>query len=143
VLFLTIITAFIACKQPQSFEYRDVKNIQIGKLGFDKTRLSMDLVYFNPNNFGVDLKKIDCDIYIDQKYLGKFLLDTTMRIDKKSEFTVPSNIDVDMKNAFRNGFNLLFSKEILLTVKGTCKVGKQGIFINFPVNYEARHKLDF
>ncbi len=139
---LLFFVVFAACHKPQAFEYRDVKNLKLGALGFDKSRLSMDLVYFNPNHFGVDLKKIDCDIYIDQKYLGKFLLDTTMHIDRKAEFTVPSNIDIDMKNALRNGFTLLFNKEVLLTVKGICRAGKGGIFITIPVNYEARHKFE-
>ena len=50
----------------------------------------MKLVYFNPNSFGVNLKRIDCDVYVDHNYLRKYLLDTVMHIAKKSEFVVPS-----------------------------------------------------
>ncbi len=131
----------VACKKPQGFDYRDVKNVHIKQVGFERTILSMDLVYFNPNNFGVDLKKVDCDIYINQSFLGKFNLDTTMHIDRKSEFTLPSSISVDMKGIFKNGFNLLFSNEVLVSVKGSTKIGKAGIYINVPFNYESRHKL--
>jgi len=65
-----------------------------------------------------------------------------MHIDRKSEFSLPSKIDVDMKNVFKNTLNVLFNKEVLVTVKGTTKVGKAGIYINVPFNYEARHKID-
>ncbi|MBA4197752.1 MAG: hypothetical protein C0459_09380 [Chitinophaga sp.] len=139
---LLVSFAIFSCHKPQGFEYRDVKNVTVKQLGFNKTQLGMELVYFNPNNFGVDLKHVDCDIYIDKNYLGKFVLDTTMHIDRKSEFSLPSRVDVDMKNIFKNTLSVLFSREVLVTVKGTTRVGKAGIFINVPFNYEARHKVD-
>ena len=87
---LLAVLIFWGCKKPQGFEYRDIKNVSVKQFGFNKTQLAMDLIYFNPNNFGVDLKHVDCDVYIDKNYLGKFLLDTTMHIDRKSEFSLPS-----------------------------------------------------
>ncbi|MDE3235988.1 MAG: LEA type 2 family protein [Bacteroidota bacterium] len=132
----------MACKKPQGFDYRDVKNIKVEKLGYDKSAISMDLVYFNPNNFGVDLKKVDCDIYVNQNYLGRYVLDTLIHIDKKSEFTLPSRMNVDMKNVFKNALAAIFNNEILITAKGTTRVGKGGIFVNYPFNYEGRHKID-
>lgn len=110
-------------------------------MGFDKTVLAMDLVYYNPNGFGVDLKKVDCDVYIDNSYLGKFQLDTLMHIPRKSEFILPSRILVDMKAVLKNGLNLLFSQEVLINVKGTTRVGKAGFFKTVPFDYETRHKL--
>jgi LEA14-like dessication related protein len=143
-IFLVAVTStfFISCKPPQGFDYRDVKNIKIEKLGFDQSKLSLDLVYFNPNNFGVDLKHVDCDIYIDNNYLGKFLLDTTMHIDKKAEFTLPSKMNIDMQRVYKNAVNLLFSKEVLITAKGNTRLGKAGIYVNVPFNYEGRHKIE-
>ena len=110
-------------------------------MGFDKTTLAMDLVYYNPNGFGVDLKKVDCDVYVDNTYLGKFQLDTLMHIPRRSEFSLPSKIMVDMKSVLKNSINLLLSQEVLINVKGTTRVGKAGFYTNVPFNYEARHKL--
>ena len=138
---LILITAFYACKKPQGFDYRDIKNIKIEKLGYNQSMVSMELVYFNPNNFGVDLKHVDCDIYIDNNFLGKYTLDTMMHIDKKAEFVLPSRMNVDMARVYKNALNVLFSKEVLVTAKGNTKVGKAGIYINVPFNYEGRHKV--
>lgn len=132
---------FAACKKPQGFDYRDVKNVKIESLGFGQTTLQMDLVYYNPNNFGVDLRKVDCDVYIDNHYLGKYKLDTLMHIDRRAEFVLPSRIQVDMGSVFKNAMTLLFNKEVLINVKGTTRVGKAGFFANVPFNYEARHSL--
>ncbi len=128
--------------KPQGFDYRDVKNIRVEKLGFDRTLLSLELVYFNPNNFGVNLKHVDCDVYIDHSFLGRFVLDTLMHIDRKAEFSLPSRMEVDMKSMFKNAFNVLISSDVLVSVKGNTRVGKAGIFINVPFNYEGRHKVD-
>lgn len=133
---------FASCKKPQEFEYRGMKNFKIEKFGFEKSNLSMDLVYFNPNNFGVSLKKVDCNIYVDGTYLGKFNLDTLMQIEKKSEFALPAKIDVDMKNFYKNALNVMFSKEVTIKATGTTRVGKAGIYMNFPINYESKQKID-
>lgn len=141
-LFAFLLINLAACQKPQGFDYRAVKNVTIERLGFEKSTLSMDLVYYNPNNFGVDLRKVDCDIYVDNHYLGKFQLDTLMHINRKAEFTLPSRILVDMQGIFKNALTFLFNREVLLNVKGTTRVGKAGFFKTIPFNYEARHKLD-
>lgn len=130
-----------ACKKPQSFEYRDVRNFQIDSLGLGYSTIKMDLVYFNPNNFGVDLKQVDCDVFVNNNYLGKYLLDTTMHIAKRSEFVLPGRIQVDMKNIFKNSLVALFNKEVLIHVKGNTRAGKSGIFFNVPFDYSTKQKI--
>jgi len=142
LLTLLVIVALTACQKPQAFDYRSVKNVKLEKLGFEKSTLNMDLVYYNPNNFGVDLRKVDCDIYIDNHYLGKYKLDTLMHIQRKAEFVLPSRIQVDMQGIFKNVLTVLFNKEVLVNVKGTTRVGKAGFFKTISFNYEARHKID-
>lgn len=142
VLSLLCIILLTACQKPQAFDYRSVKNVKLEKLGFEKSTLAMELVYYNPNSFGVDLRKVDCDIYIDNHYLGKYKLDTLMHIQRKSEFVLPSRIQVDMQGIFKNVLTVLFNKEVLVNVKGTTRVGKAGFFKTISFNYEARHKID-
>ena len=138
---LLLACIFTACQKPQSFEYRDLKNFKVDSLGFDQSTISMDLVYFNPNNFGVDLKHVDCDVYVEHNYLGKYILDTTMHIAKKSEFSVPSQMQVNMRNLLKNTLTSLFSSDLLLEVKGTTRVGKAGVFITVPFSYSGRYKF--
>lgn len=142
ILGLLLSVLFVACAAPKTFEYRAVKNIKLDQLGFDHTNLTMDLEYYNPNSFGLDLKKLDADVYIDNRFLGKFNLDTLMHIPKKANFSLPSKIAVDMKAMYKNALNLVLSKEVLVSIKGTTRVGKAGIFRTVPFTYEGRHKLD-
>lgn len=138
VSFLIIFsTSVIACNKSQSFEYRGMQNLKIDSLGLTSSHISLELVYFNPNNFGVDLKNVSCDVYVNHNYLGKYVLDTLMHITKRSEFAIPSGMDVDMKNVYKNSLNTIFSKQVLVELHGTTRVGKSGIFITVPFDYSA------
>jgi LEA14-like dessication related protein len=139
---LLFIILLISCATPKSFEYREIRNIKLDQFGFESTSLGMEIVYFNPNNFGLDLKNVDADVYIDNHYLGKMLLDTSMHISKKSDFILPSKISLDLKEFYKNALNLAVSNEVLVTVKGTTRVGKAGIYRTVPFTYEGRHRLN-
>ncbi len=95
----------------------------------------------NPNNFKVDLKKVDCDVYIDNRYLGKYALDTLMHIPKKQNFELPSRMRVSMGGVFKNAFSLLMNKEVLIKVKGKTKIGKGSIFFDVPFTYETKQTI--
>jgi len=126
-----------ACNKPQSFEYRGMQNFRIDSVGLTKSKISLELVYFNPNNFGVNLRNVSCEVYVNHNYLGKYVLDTLMHIAKRSEFALPSSMNVDMKNVYKNSLNTIFSKQVLVELHGSTRVGKSGIFITVPFDYSA------
>ncbi|MDQ2752850.1 MAG: LEA type 2 family protein [Bacteroidota bacterium] len=138
---LFFVSLLFSCKKPQGFDYRGLNNFKIDSLGFEHSTISMNLVYFNPNNFGVDLKHVDCDIFVNKSLLGKYLLDTSMHIARRSEFSLPSKVQVDMRNIYKNSLNALFNQEIQVDIKGVTRVGKAGIFVNVPFTYSGTQKI--
>jgi LEA14-like dessication related protein len=140
-LMLWGIIFFTSCKKPQGFEYRGINNFKIDSIGFERSTVSLNLVYFNPNSFGVELKHVDCDVFVNNNYLGKYQLDTLMHISRRSEFTMPSRMTVDMRNLFKNSLNAFFAQQVQLDVKGNTKLGKAGIFINVPFTYSGIQKI--
>ncbi len=137
------ILSIVACKKPVAFDYRNIKNIRVESLGLNTSKVSMDLVFYNPNNYGVNLKNVNCDLYIDSNHLGKFVLDTLMYIPKTSEFTIPANMQVDMKGLLRNSISLIFNNEVTIGAKGSTRVGKGGFFVTIPFNYQGKQKINF
>src|SRR4051812_4285675 len=136
-LFLLLVTFSYSCKRPEAFQYRDLRNFHLDNFGLNKSRVSMDFVFFNPNPYDVNLKNVDCDVYLDSNYVGKFLLDTTMRISQASEFVLPASLDVDMKNVITNSLTLLVNNEVLIGARGTTRVGRGGIYVTIPFHYEG------
>ncbi len=137
LLILIVIIVFAACNKPQGFDYRGMQNLKIDSVGLTKSKISLELIYFNPNNFGAELRNVNCNVFVNHNYLGNYVLDTLMLIPKRSEFIIPSSMQVDMKNIYKNAFNSLLSKQVLIELKGTTRVGKGGIFITFPFDYSA------
>ena len=136
VFFVFFILA-TSCQAPKELVYRDFKNLKIEKVGFASTTLKLDLIYYNPNNFGLQLKYADLDIFVDNNYLGHSTQDYQINIPRLAEFTMPMQLDVDMKNLLKNSFQSLLGKEVLVKITGTVKLGKANVYKTFPVNYEG------
>ncbi len=126
-----------SCAAPKALEYREFRNFKIERLGFSTTTVKMDMIYFNPNNFGLQLKRTDLDVFINDVYLGRTSQEYQVTIEKKENVTIPIQLQVDMRNLYKNSLNVLFRNTVQLKVTGTVKVGKANVFLNFPVNYEA------
>jgi LEA14-like dessication related protein len=138
---IALLFLMTSCRTPKEFVYKDYKNFSLGSVGASTTTVNIDLIYFNPNNFGVQLRRTDLDVYIDGVFLGHTVQEHQISIHKKSDFTLPLAIDVDTKNVFKNLYTTLFNKEVTVKVTGKVKVGIANIFKTFPVNYEGVHQL--
>jgi LEA14-like dessication related protein len=139
-LLLLIIFA-TSCQAPKELVYRDFKNLKVEKVGFAATTLKVDLVYYNPNNFGLQLKYTDLDIYVDNNYLGHSSQDYQITIPRLAEFTMPLAIEVDMQNLLKNALPTLLGKEVMVKVTGKVKLGKANVYKTFPVSYEGLQKF--
>ncbi|HRD58148.1 MAG TPA: LEA type 2 family protein [Ferruginibacter sp.] len=142
LLIVVIIMAILAsCSSPKDLEFKEYNNLKLDKVGFSTSTLKMNLQYYNPNNFGMDLKRTELDIYIDSTFLGHTSQELQVFIPKKEVFTIPIKVDLDMKNLFKNGLSTLFNKEVLVRAIGTIKVGKAGVYKNFKVDYSGKQQF--
>ena len=87
------------------------------------------------------MKEADLDIYIDGRYAGHSFLDTFILIPARDTFSIPVNVDVEMKNVFPNAVAILMNEDVELKIEGRAKIGKAGIYLNIPVRYKERKKL--
>lgn len=133
----------LSCSTPKELEYRDFKNFTINKVGFASSTAKMDMIYYNPNNFGLQLKKTDLDIFINGVFLGHSTQEYQVTIPKKDQFVIPVVLVVDMKNLLKNGLTALLNKQVMLKVTGSVRVGKANLFMNIPVNYEGPQEVEF
>ncbi len=142
--FLLILTILlISCSAPKELEYREFRNFSVQKIGFSTSSVKMDMIYYNPNGFGLQLKRIELDVFVNGVLLGHTSQEYQITIPKKEQFIIPITIEVDMKNLLKNSLTTLFNKEVKVKVTGSIKVGKANVFISFPVNYEGVQAVDF
>ena len=137
-LFLFLSCSFTKVKEP---EFKELSNIKIEKMGLSTSTLSMEAIYFNPNNWGMELTETDLDIFIDNSYLGHTRQKFRIRINKKSDFSIPVLLEVDSKKLLKNGLNLLTSEKVEVKAKGKVKIAKAGIEKSINVDYTGMHPV--
>lgn len=130
--------AFLSCSSPKALEYQTYHNFNIENLGFNNSSISLDLEYYNPNNFGMQLKNTDLDIFVNGNLLGHSYTDSLIRIPRRDTFSIPVKFNVDMQNVFKNAWNTLIGKEVLIRLSGKVRVGKANVFMSLPVEYESK-----
>jgi LEA14-like dessication related protein len=146
-IFFTLFSAIIlmsSCntgnvKEP---EFRDVSNVRLIEMGILQSTAGIDLIYYNPNSFGVQLKEARGDVYVDNAYLGRFTLEEAVDVGRRSEFTVPAIIKLDMIGAIKNQREIYKKKEVLVRIDGVARLKKSGFSKEIPINYESMQNIE-
>jgi LEA14-like dessication related protein len=123
-------------------EFRDISNVRLIELGILQSTAGIDLIYYNPNNFGVQLSDARGDVYVDNAYLGRFGLEEKVQVGKRAEFTVPALIKLDMIGAIRNQNEIYKKKEVMVRIEGTALLKKAGFTKNVPIRYESMQNIE-
>lgn len=132
----------ISCGKPKPPEYINFENVRVQKLGLSESMVGVDVKFYNPNPFNIQLKSADFDVYFNDKFIGHSTLDSLIRIPKLDTFYLPVDMKVNIKDLMRNAVQLLLNPEVSIKVTGTAKVGKGGLFKNFPVDYQGKQRID-
>lgn len=143
-LFISLALVFASCgtsnvKEP---EYRDIREVRLIELGILQSTAGIDLVYYNPNNFGVQLAAARGDVYIDDKYFGRFELGEKVQVKKNSEFIVPAIVKMDMIGALKNQRDLFKKKEAKIRIDGSAQVKKAGFSREIPIRFESMENIE-
>jgi LEA14-like dessication related protein len=145
-LIFTLVLAIVvlaSCKSDsiKEPEYRDVQNVRLIKVGVLETTAGLDLIYYNPNNFGVQLSEIRGDVYLDNNYFGRIGIEDKVSVGKRSEFIVPATIKLDNIGVVSHR-DVFKKKEVMVRINGTARVKRSGIAVSVPIKYEGMQNID-
>jgi LEA14-like dessication related protein len=145
IFALVILWAIIfpaGCGKIEEPEFRGIDHVRMSKLGLRESSLTLDLYYYNPNKSGLRMKKAEGDVWIDDRHLGEFEVDTLVRIAPLSEFRIPVKLKVDVDAMVGSSLLALLGKKMRLRIDGKAKIGKAGVYIKQPFHYEGVHDLN-
>lgn len=146
-IFFTLLTGLVILSSCGSNnvrepEFRHINNIHMIEVGLLQSTAGVDLVYYNPNNFGVQLSEARGDVYLDNAYLGRLGLGEKVQVGKKSEFVIPATLKIDMIGAIKNQREILKKKEVLVRIEGIATVKKVGFSRDIPIRYESLQNIE-
>ncbi len=144
IYLLILIVILSSCHKSKDLVFKDFKNLTVDKLSFVGAKLKVDLLYYNPNNFSLQLNRTDLDIFVDSTFLGHSSQNVQITVPKRNDFTLPLTVDLDVKNLLKNGLSGLssyFNKDVKIRFLGSVKLGKAGIYKSFKVDYTSVQNL--
>jgi LEA14-like dessication related protein len=140
-ILLILLLLTISCGKPKSLQYLNVQNFNIVSLEMGNSVISADVKFYNPNDFRMKLKRAEMDISVNNKFIGRSILDTLMTIPKNDSFYVPVRLNVNMKTLITTSVGSLFSNEVDLKMDGKARLGKGIFFFNFPFSYQGKQQF--
>ena len=132
ILFLLLQSS--GCVNIKELDYIGIKSTELQTLGLNSSSMKINLEYYNPNNFGIDVKETDLSIYLNDKFVGLADQPEKTQIPKMANFIFPVVAHFDPLMILGDAFSSLFAKTSKLTIQGTAKLGKGGVYIKIPVS---------
>lgn len=140
-LFFLLMFGLSSCRSFKQPEFRAIENVKAPGLGFRNAIVTLDLHFYNPNKSRVRFKHASGEAWVDGQKLGRFTVDSSMTIPSRDDFWLPVKLEMEMKDALRHAGLFLSTEQVYLKIDGTARLGKAGIFFNYPIRYEGKQEL--
>jgi len=119
----------------------DFDNVKVLQWGLQQSKVGVDIRFYNPNRQTVQLKQASVDIFVNSQKLGHTDLDTLIHIPKRDTFSIPLVLQVETMTAATNIIRSLSDTATLIKLDGQAKLGKGGVFFNYPIRYEGVQRM--
>jgi LEA14-like dessication related protein len=142
--FLLIAITTLACQKPdEDIVLRHVKDV-VADASSDPM-LKAEAVFYNPNKASGRLKGIAVDIFVNGKKAGSIDKDYKIKIPARSEFSVPLEVKLNMKElgTVETLLGMLGGKKFDIRYQGNLKLLYHGVPIKVPVDYKSQIKVSF
>lgn len=142
-LFITSLLVVASCKPREDVVLRQVKDIVVD--ASTEPVLQANAIFYNPNNMRMKLRKLDLEVYVNDKLSATIDQKLDTRIPARAEFTVPLEVKLNLKEkGFLNTvFKVIGGKKLKVHYKGTVSITYKGIPVRVPVDYEDEVRMSF
>lgn len=142
IIGLALLTSLIGCTKIEEPQFRRIEDFKLQNVSLTDATIGFATAFYNPNNFSVQLKEAQVDVYIDSMYIGKFVQPLISTANAKQDFSVPFQGSISLASAIKLNLPKLLNKEVLIKAAGSVKIGKAGVFITKDFSYQGKQKLD-
>ncbi|QSE97995.1 LEA type 2 family protein [Fulvivirga lutea] len=132
-----------SCNTPQEPpKFRKISNVRVTNVTGKEALLKGDAVFYNPNDVGMTLRKVDIAVSLDDKRIGTINHATKTKVPAMSDFSVPVDATFNISDGLLNNlFSMLGGKKMKARYKGYIKLTVKGVPIRVPVDYEEEIRL--
>ena len=140
--FVLSVSLLSACVNPKPFEFKGVKSVKVEKASLGKSLFNANFEYYNPNNFTVSLKRLDCEIRLNDEPFTNYQLDSVFVIPANANFLFPAKMEIELSSILKHSVAILFNQPIKIEIKGDAIVSKGMFTKHYPIAYSTNQKLN-
>lgn len=139
LLPLLLCTSLSSCLSYKEVELIDVTDIRVERMDARGVAVRVNALVNNPNNYRIHAQEPDVDLYLNDKFIGKGVLDSVITLLPKTTqvYSIPMHAELQggsLLMVLLSG--VLGGNEVKLAAKGTV-VGRVGLFRKrFPFEFE-------
>ncbi len=142
LIYILLLIGIASCRTPEAPEFKYVENVQVKLESLEEARLHADAVLYNPNKNSVIIKGADIDVLMENKSIGKLDMEYNIKVEGYSDFQVPLDIDIKLKdlniNAIGAAFGLMGKSGPELQFLGKIKVKAYGVPFSVKVDHKQK-----
>lgn len=140
-LLTLLLVGFGSCRSFKEPELKAIENVKTPSLGLKNAVVTLDLHFYNPNKSRVRLKQASGQAWVDGQKLGNFSVDSSITIPSRADFWLPVKLEMEMKDALRHAGLFLSQEQVYLKIDGRARLGKAGVYFNYPIKYEGKQDI--
>jgi LEA14-like dessication related protein len=131
----------MACSKPLRPTYAGYQNLRLAKIGFRENIIAAEVKLYNPNNYPLQVKEADLDLYLNGHFVGNTHMQTLTDLAAKDTTMIPLELKATAKNLLFGAAPLLLNSNVKVRIDGTVKAGRKGFFKSVLVNYEGQQRI--
>ncbi len=122
----------------KELEYKGVEKTELKSLSLNQAAIQVNLRYFNPNRFGIDVKETNLNLYLNDRFVAVADQPNKTQIPRESDFIFPIVAHFDPIKVLGPALTSIFNKKNKIGIQGSAKLGKGGVYIKVPVQVEEQ-----
>ncbi|MBK5277984.1 MAG: LEA type 2 family protein [Bacteroidia bacterium] len=141
--YLLVLFLASACVPKEEVVLRSIKNEKLETNEDGDQILKADAIFYNPNNVRMKLKAINVEVFVNGKKSAHSDQKFNSVIKAKSEFTVPLEVKLSLKELGLLDTILAFlgGKKYEIQFKGHLRIKVNGLTFKVPVDHKEEVRL--
>jgi len=131
-----------ACSPFDEVELRDIRSMEVLRMDGRQIAVRVDVQVLNPNGYRISVEDPDVDLFLNDTYVGKGLLDSTLVLERRSDQVYPVYLHADLAGGPLMMVMLggALTGQVKLGVKGTVLARSGMLRKRFP--FAAEETID-
>ena len=105
--WIVLVLLMFGCKSLEPPEFKYIEDLKIEMLDQGNALLKANAVLHNPNNKSIVIKRLDIDLYADEKIIATIDEEMSVKAKGSSDFRVPLDIQVSLGDLNLNNIDVV------------------------------------